>query len=63
MNTKLASAKSFVQRNQTKILVTITITSIGVAALSRIGLAQRDEFLRDHGLMDEFWAGSLNEEF
>jgi len=51
---KINSAKNFVKRNQTKILVsalTITTTS---AALMKIGLKQHDEFLKEHDLYEAF---------
>ncbi len=52
---KINSAKNFVKRNQTKILVsalTITTTS---AALMKIGLKQHDEFLKEHDLYEAFY--------
>lgn len=53
---KLASAKDAVARNKTKILATTTVVATGAVVLMKIGLTQHDNFLKEKGLYDEFYA-------
>jgi hypothetical protein len=50
---------NFVKKHERKILVTTTVVSTTAAVLMRTGLAQHNEFLREHGLYEQFYA--LNE--
>jgi hypothetical protein len=58
---KLASAKDAVARNKTKILATTTVVATGAAVMMRIGLNQHDDFLREKGLYEEFYAQTDDE--
>ena len=53
---KLASTKEAVVRNQTKILATATVLATGAALLFRLGSKEKDDFLKEHGLYEEFYA-------
>lgn len=53
-------AKNWVVRNERKILITTTVVSTTAAVLMRTGIKQHNQFLREHGLYDQFYA--LNEE-
>lgn len=52
--------KNFYLRNERRILITTTVVSTTAAVLMRTGIAQHNEFLKQHGLYDQFYA--LNEE-
>ena len=50
------SVKKFVADHKVGIAVavTATITTVGCAALSRVAVAQREDFLAEKGLLEEF---------
>jgi hypothetical protein len=54
MNAKLASAKQFVVRNKATLVV--AGAAFAVIALQQVGIKQHNEFLREKGLFDEFYA-------
>lgn len=56
MKDKIVSAKNFVVKNKTKILVTALIVTATIAAGERYGLHQHDKFLKEHDLYDTYWA-------
>lgn len=56
MKTKLATAKKFVLDRQTKILVTTVVVTTTAAVLMKTGLTQHDNFLKENGLYDAFYA-------
>lgn len=47
------SSKKFVQRH--KIAVTITATALVCGALNKAALRDHDNFLKEHGLYDEYY--------
>jgi hypothetical protein len=49
------STKNFVARHKTAILATTAVTAVTVAVVQQAGLKMHDEFLKDHGLYDEFY--------
>lgn len=51
----VARTKNFVKKHETKILVTTTVVSTTAAVLMRTGIAQHNEFLKQHGLYEEFY--------
>lgn len=53
-------AVNFVKKHERKILVTTTVVSTTAAVLMRTGIAQHNEFLKQHGLYEQFYA--LNED-
>lgn len=53
MNKPLATAKNFVARHKTAIAVTATATIAVV--VNQIALKQHNEFLKEHGLYEEFY--------
>jgi len=56
MKKQIAATKEFVKRNQTKILVTaLTVVTVG-AMIQRQELNAHNDFLREHGLYEEFTA-------
>lgn len=50
------SVKKFVADHKVGIAVTVTAvtTFVGCAAMSRAAVAQREDFLKEKGLLDEF---------
>lgn len=50
------SVKKFVAEHKTAIAVTTTATVCLV--LNRVALAQHDDFLKEHGLYDEYYNGT-----
>lgn len=52
----LVATKNFVVKHKTKILITTTVVSTTAAVLMRTGIAQHNEFLKQHGLYEEFYA-------
>jgi hypothetical protein len=48
--------KNFVVRNKTKIVTVVAATAVAVIAVQRAGLNQHNEFLREKGLFDEYYA-------
>lgn len=58
MKTKnpLPSIKNFVRRNERKILLTTTVVSTTAAVIFRTGIAQHNEFLKQHELYEAFYA-------
>lgn len=61
MKKQIATAKNFVRRNQTKILITTTVAATGAAVLFRIGLNDHDKFLKEHDLFEKFYTLSDEE--
>ena len=53
---RLAPVKNFLVRNERRILVTATVVSTTAAVVFRTGIHQHNEFLREHGLYDEFYS-------
>ncbi len=56
MNKTLVTAKNFVVKNKTKILVTALVVTTTAALLMRTGIAQHNAFLKEHDLYDAFYA-------
>jgi hypothetical protein len=55
MNKPLASAKNFVRRNKT-VLITSAVGSVAIYVwATQTGLKQHDNFLKEHGLYEEFY--------
>lgn len=59
VNNPSTRLKKFWNAHKTKILVGTTVVTATVAAIQAVGIRQHDEFLREKGLHDEFYA--LNE--
>lgn len=59
---KLVSTKNAIVANQNKILKITVVTLAGAVTIQRIGLKQHDEFLKENGLYEEFYADSETEE-
>lgn len=53
---RVSSIINFVKRNERKILVTTTVVSTTAAVVMRTGIHQHNEFLKERGLFDEFYA-------
>lgn len=53
---RLAPVKNFVVKHQTKILITTTVLSTTAAVVMRTGLKQHNDFLKEHGLYEQFYA-------
>lgn len=51
----LKSAKNFVVRHKTRLLVTTTVLSVTTVAVMKVGLNQHNEFLKAEGLFDKFY--------
>lgn len=47
--------KNFVKKHERKILITTTVVSTTAAVVFRTGLAQHNEFLKQHGLYEQFY--------
>lgn len=58
MNKKLTSVKKFVVNH--KVAIAITVTAVTCIALNKSALRQHNDFLKEHGLFDAFYA--LDEE-
>jgi hypothetical protein len=52
---RLAPVKNFVVKHQTKILVTATVASTAAAVVMRTGIKQHNDFLKEHGLYEQFY--------
>lgn len=52
---KLESTKRFWDRNKGKLAVIATATTIGMVMLSRAQAKTVDGFLKEKGLLEEFW--------
>lgn len=48
--------KNFYLKHERLILVTTTVVSTTSAVLMRTGIAQHNEFLKQHGLYEQFYA-------
>jgi len=59
-NKKENAVKKFWDANKVKILGTTTALSIGAVAIMRVGIKQHNDFLKEHGLYEAFYA--LDEE-
>lgn len=55
----VAAVKNFAKRNERRILITAVVVSTTAAVLMRKGIAQHNEFLREHGLYDQFYTEVL----
>jgi hypothetical protein len=53
MKNKLIATKNFVARH--KVAIAVVGTAGTCIYLNRMALAQHDEFLREHGLYDQFY--------
>jgi hypothetical protein len=63
LKNKAVSAKNKISENKTKILGTALVVTTTAAVLLKIGNAQMNNFLKEKGLYDEYWAmDELNEE-
>lgn len=51
---------NFVKRNERRILLTTTVVSTTAAVMMRTGIAQHNEFLKQHGLYEQFYAQTEN---
>jgi hypothetical protein len=56
MKNAAVAVKDFVVANKTKILVTALVVTTTSVVLMRTGIAQHNQFLKDHDLYDEFYA-------
>lgn len=56
MKKKLTSVKNFVYDNRGKILATTSVFGIAGTIVMRSGIHQHNEFLREKGLYEEFYA-------
>lgn len=56
MNEKIRKMKSFVRRNKTKILVAALVVTTAGTALGFRNKRVTDEWLKERGLYDEFYA-------
>lgn len=52
---KAVSAKNKISENKTKILGTALVVTTTAAVLLKIGHLQKDNFLKEKGLYDEYW--------
>lgn len=51
----VARTVNFVRRNERRILITTTVVSTTAAVVMRTGIKQHNEFLKEHGLFDQFY--------
>jgi hypothetical protein len=58
----VTTVKNFVVKHERKILVTLTVASTGAALVMRTGIKQHNEFLKEHGLFEQFYALAENTE-
>lgn len=58
----VTSVKEFVARNERRILATTTVVSLTAAVVMRSGIAQHNEFLKEHGLFEEFYKTEITPE-
>jgi hypothetical protein len=56
MKNTAVKAKNFVVAHKTQILVTALVVVTTTAVLMRTGIAQHNQFLKDHDLYEEFYA-------
>jgi hypothetical protein len=61
MKQQIETAKEFVRRNQTKILVTTTVVATSAALVMKAAVNQHNQFLRDNGLFDTYYATNEDE--
>ncbi len=59
MHKRLAATKNFVVRNERKLLVTALVVTTTTTVMMRAGLAQHNDFLKEHNLYEAFY--TLNE--
>lgn len=63
MNEKIAAAKNFVNRHKvalTAATTAVVTTTIGVY-LQKSAIEQRDEFLKEHNLLEQYYATLVEE--
>lgn len=51
----VAVIKKSLKKHERKILITATVVSTGYAMLMRSGVAQHNDFLRQHDLFEKFY--------
>lgn len=56
MNKTLVSAKHFAVKHERKILITTNVVALGAALMMRTGIKQHNDFLKEHGLFEAFYA-------
>lgn len=54
-NKPVTAIKNTFKKHERKILITTTVVSTGYALLMRSGVAQHNEFLRQHDLFETFY--------
>lgn len=52
---RFARAKNVYVRNERRILLTVTAVSLTANVVMRTGISQHNDFLREHGLYDQFY--------
>lgn len=52
---RFAAIKNKLKQHERKILITATVVSTGAAIVMRTGIAQHNEFLRQHDLYEQFY--------
>lgn len=52
---RVTATKNWLKRNERKILITATVVSTTTAVLMRSGIHQHNQFLREHGLYEQFY--------
>lgn len=52
----VAAVKNFVKRNERRILITTTVVSTTASVLMYRNVGAHNEFLKEHGLFDQFYA-------
>ena len=52
----VTAVKNAVVRNKTRILIATNVATIGVAVVMGKGLHQHNQFLKEQGLYDQFYA-------
>lgn len=50
-----ATIKNFANQHKTKFLVMTTVASTAYAVVARAGIAQHNEFLKQHDLYEQFY--------
>lgn len=55
MENQITSVKKFWAKNKDRILITSTVVLASVATIQQIGVRQHNDFLKEHGLFDEFY--------
>lgn len=61
MKNRIVTAKNFVVRNERKILITTAVVTTTAAVVMRTGIKQHNDFLKENGLYDAFYAIGMQE--